>query len=461
MNDKCLAPESVQQAPLSGPVETTTDTVLYYPYRLARASHGSLLRRLVDGYEFAYQKVVNHEFTLDITTKFNVLFTRAPDDAGNRVRIHIRRLDNLSEQRDQLAAFAYKPIDLLWRRSEGWPEQLTLFTDEGWCVRVPKSERETMSFDVALPSSFVLRRVARYEGAVPRRLFQTWIWPSPVESSKDAPPPLAIRKAMATFRELNPDWCIPRYSSHGQLRSMIEELEGQEAAAAFDALKPAAFRVDLWRYVVLYHHGGVYADCKLSLVAPLSTLVPKEGGLVVDDIRGAGTLNGFIAVPPRHPLMRAAIDGVLGHVRGRYYGNHILGITGPVHLHRCLQGLSADQQSSLLHLRFDNTGITARRHARRRVSGNSLPPTLILVHNAEYRRLYSRPGMANHYEEIYLARTVYGEAPSNIPDLSSPSLGSAVFGDPSRMLAGLLVLVLIACLTKHFLGVSVARPHQH
>lgn len=448
---RCLDPENVHTAPFSGPIKTTIDTVLYRPHRLVRASQRLALYKLADLYELAYQKLVNREFTLDITTKFNVLFTRALGGAGNTLRVHMRRLDNLSEGRDQLRSFAYKPIDLLWRDSDGWPEQLALLVEEGWCVNVPKSGHETMSFDITVPSH-AMRAVAQYEGAIPKTLFQTWIWPASSKPSDAAdPPPLAIRKAMSTFRELNPDWHMPVYTSYLQLRSMIMELEGEEAAAAFDTLKPAAFRVDFWRYVVLYHHGGVYADCKLSLVAPLSTFLPKNGGLVIDDIRGAGTLNGFIAVPPRHPLMRAAIDGVLGHVRDRYYGNHILGITGPVHLYRCLKGLSSDQQASLVHIRFDNTGITARHHSGSpSVAGTS---TLILMHNGEYRRLYSRPGMPDHYEEMYLARTVYGEAPSSLPEPST-----AWLGDPPKMLAALLVLLTAACLWRRFLGIS--RPQN-
>lgn len=452
--NECLDPENVHKAPFSGPIETTTDTILYHPHRLTRASQKLPFRKLTDLYEFAYQKLVNREFTLDITTKFNVLFTRNPEDAGgNTLRVHIRRLDNLSEKRDQLRDFAYKPIDLLWRDSDGWPEPLTLLTEEGWCVNVPKSEHETMFFDISIPSSFIMRKAAQYEGAIPKKLFQTWIWPSSTKPSDATHPPLAIRKAMSTFRELNPDWHTPIYSSHLQLHAMIMELEGQEAATAFDTLKPAAFRVDLWRYVVLYHYGGVYADCKLSLVAPLSTFLPKKGGLIVDDIRGAGTLNGFIAVPPRHPLMRAAIDGVLGHVRDRYYGDRILGITGPVHLHRCLSSLPSDQQASLVHLRFDNTGITARHHSSNPgITGTS---TLILMHNAEYRRLYSRPGMLDHYEEMYLARTIYGEAPSTLPKSSA-----LMFGDAPKALVALLALLMAACLLRRFLGASIARAQD-
>ena len=57
------------------------------------------------------------------------------------------------------------------------------------------------------------------------------------------------------------------------------------AAAAYDCLRPASYKADLWRYCVLYTHGGIYLDVEDLLLVPFSSLVrPCDSLLLVRDL---------------------------------------------------------------------------------------------------------------------------------------------------------------------------------
>jgi mannosyltransferase OCH1-like enzyme len=68
--------------------------------------------------------------------------------------------------------------------------------------------------------------------------------------------PSPIQQSMRSFSELNPNYSFRFISSLQGLRQDIIELEGDAVLKAFDQLVPLAFKIDLWRLVVLYHYGG-------------------------------------------------------------------------------------------------------------------------------------------------------------------------------------------------------------
>lgn len=81
---------------------------------------------------------------------------------------------------------------------------------------------------------------------------------------------------MSSFKEQNEDYTIRFIGSLELMRNDLFKLEGQAALDAFDTLSPMAFKVDLWRFVVIFHIGGVYCDSKLTLEQPLDILLSQH-----------------------------------------------------------------------------------------------------------------------------------------------------------------------------------------
>jgi hypothetical protein len=74
-------------------------------------------------------------------------------------------------------------------------------------------------------------------------------------------------------------------------------------------LQSQTMKADLWRYLVLFRHGGIYADLDSELLdeAALRRAAGNASALLALDHMGFPS-QFFIAVAPGHPLMRMAIE---------------------------------------------------------------------------------------------------------------------------------------------------------
>jgi hypothetical protein len=98
-----------------------------------------------------------------------------------------------------------------------------------------------------------------------------------------------------------------------------------EVRQAYEALRPGAFKADLFRYCVLLIYGGVYADMDIMLEANLDLAVgPNVGFMVPQDEPGTPIhrrmclWNGLIASAPGHPFLAKVIETVVNNVRNRF-----------------------------------------------------------------------------------------------------------------------------------------------
>ena len=54
-----------------------------------------------------------------------------------------------------------------------------------------------------------------------------------------------------------------------------------EVKEAYDVLIPGAFKADLFRYCVLFIHGGVYADIDVMLTSKLEAVIDSDIGFMI------------------------------------------------------------------------------------------------------------------------------------------------------------------------------------
>jgi hypothetical protein len=88
----------------------------------------------------------------------------------------------------------------------------------------------------------------------------------------------AISKASLGYMEhcqaLNPEWKI-LFHSDADIQTLLET-HYKAYVEFFYALDPPMKRVDLSRYFLMHHYGGVYADLDYECVQPLDSWVPKQ-----------------------------------------------------------------------------------------------------------------------------------------------------------------------------------------
>jgi len=131
------------------------------------------------------------------------------------------------------------------------------------------------------------------------------------------------------------------------------ELVGINGAyEAFRNLRPRALRVDLWRAMILWEHGGIYLDAKMVMVQSMSKwLNLKSQGLNLcwDDFGGFYT-NQVLASPARNHDLESIIRHIVSNVQAHSYGDPtakwpFLSITGPIAYTNALKGNGSNPQT--------------------------------------------------------------------------------------------------------------------
>lgn len=147
---------------------------------------------------------------------------------------------------------------------------------------------------------------------------------------QDQPLPPQVADNIVSFKRQHPG--MPHHLFRaGETRDFIAREQGGEVLAAYDMLKPFAFKSDLARLCILYKHGGLYADLSVYFLAPWN-LAPDRLGVFRDFLYAAPwqVANTVIFAPPGHKAIARAIEAICANVKSRYYGASFLCPTGPV-----------------------------------------------------------------------------------------------------------------------------------
>lgn len=164
----------------------------------------------------------------------------------------------------------------------------------------------------------------------PAQIFQIFI------ADGDGEPPELLAPAMASVQQCFGAYRYTRYGGES-LRAFLEQAFDREVVAAYDKLRPYAYKADLGRYCLLYEHGGWYADLSILMRQPVG-LIGADVELVYFFDLGDGVVpgrslfdvsNSLLYARPRQPVLQRAIETVVRHCREEYYGCSIYCPTGP------------------------------------------------------------------------------------------------------------------------------------
>jgi mannosyltransferase OCH1-like enzyme len=144
-----------------------------------------------------------------------------------------------------------------------------------------------------------------------------------------------IRADIAALRARNPDWDY-RFYDAAAAEAFIAAVYGDAILALYLAIDPQyyAARADLFRYLVCYHTGGVYLDCKSTALLPLDQVIRQDDVFLLAQwpehrakapeqsnfkefrhIQGGAYLQWFIVSAPGHPFLRSVLERVLQSIQ--------------------------------------------------------------------------------------------------------------------------------------------------
>jgi Glycosyltransferase sugar-binding region containing DXD motif len=236
---------------------------------------------------------------------------------------------------------------------------------------------------------------------IPRNVFQTW-------HTKCLPPKMAI--CATTLRTMNPEFTFHLYDDN-DCRQFISQNFDQEVVDAYDALVPGAFKADLWRYCVLYIHGGIYLDIKYECIGGfrLRDLLLMDCTWVHENDPEL-IYTGLLVRPPKCSKMLQCIRKIVHNVKYRIYGRTYTSPTGPDLLGGCF--LPSERKvirlrKNALYYYDDKSGTngTKRGHIQCLLSG--VDSKIIMSHYPEYREEQNQYGKTGYWINLWFQRGIY------------------------------------------------------
>lgn len=145
---------------------------------------------------------------------------------------------------------------------------------------------------------------------IPRILHQTW---------RDDRPPPRLAAWRDGWRRLHPHW-EHRFYTDADIRRWIAR-HRPEWGDLYAAYRHPIQRVDLFRYLVVHHHGGLYADLDMACRRPVDPLLAAGGCVLSVEAhltrayqaelgyrRPVQIANCIFAAPPGHPFLARLLD---------------------------------------------------------------------------------------------------------------------------------------------------------
>ena len=168
---------------------------------------------------------------------------------------------------------------------------------------------------------------------IPKLVHQFW----------DSPElPEAVADVMTWNRGINPDYEFRRFDLRQAWDYLIEKGEDR-ALNAVNLAMDAAGQSDILRLVVLWHEGGVWLDVDDRCVTPFSRFLDHRMRFIGYQEHFWSVGNNFLAVQPRDPIIRAALEDAIEGLTGPL-GTSVWLASGPGAISRSLARVGTDAE---------------------------------------------------------------------------------------------------------------------
>ena len=171
---------------------------------------------------------------------------------------------------------------------------------------------------------------------IPKKLFQTF-------KIKEFTP--QFQYIVNTWKEKNPNYEYKLYDDN-ECEAFIKENFEHRIYNAYCRIIPGAYKADLWRYCVLYFHGGVYVDIDTLCFSSIDNFLQDDTEFMTPidlnknpDNYYNNLFNAFIASVPKSPILMNCIERIVYNVEMNHIPASKLHFSGPGILGRAVNTL--------------------------------------------------------------------------------------------------------------------------
>ena len=169
---------------------------------------------------------------------------------------------------------------------------------------------------------------------IPLNVFQTW---------KSTNLPKKMKENIILLRMYNPEFTFFLFDDN-MCEYFLKQHFSPIVLESYQKLIPGAYKADLWRYCILYIHGGIYMDIKLETINnfKLINFVNKEHYPKDLIISGSGIWQGLLVCKAKNKYLKKCIDQICINVSNNFIGRNPLEITGPLLMKKILKEENLD-----------------------------------------------------------------------------------------------------------------------
>jgi mannosyltransferase OCH1-like enzyme len=157
-----------------------------------------------------------------------------------------------------------------------------------------------------IPKVLSARVSMEYEQKIPKIIWQTL---------KTNQVPVFIKSYADSWIEMNPEYEY-RFHDDNDITNFLKN-DFPEFIEGYNNLKYGASKADLWRYLIIYKYGGVYADIDCACVKPLKEWIDRDKSFIT----ALGTNNDIcqwlIISVPRNPIFLRAAEKTIANSRNQ------------------------------------------------------------------------------------------------------------------------------------------------
>jgi hypothetical protein len=191
------------------------------------------------------------------------------------------------------------------------------------------------------------------------------LWQTSKDRSKISPELMGCVNAL---KAMNPSWEHRLFDDESQLAA-LREVCSDRFLRAYARIQPryGAARADLFRYVMVYLHGGAYLDLKSGTTRPLDEILRPDDHFIISQwdngpdgmFPGIGTRKTlkvpggeyeqwFVIASPGHPFLKETLERALHNIENfnpfvfGYGGKGVLNVMGPNLYTHAIRSLERD-----------------------------------------------------------------------------------------------------------------------
>lgn len=151
-----------------------------------------------------------------------------------------------------------------------------------------------------IPKKIAPRRKSEYDQIIPRIIWQTM---------KTNEVPVFMKTYADSWIELNPEYEYRFHDDHDIIEFLKKDFP--EYLEGYGKLKYGASKADLWRYLIIYQYGGIYADIDCKCITPLNKWVNHNAAFVTQLGTNKDICQWLIMSIPKNPIFLKAAKQTL------------------------------------------------------------------------------------------------------------------------------------------------------